>query len=271
MAHLHQTTRAGLLALAVTGALTAAAGCDSMNTPLYFRGPAILMTDGDVNTRASGGLTLRFRNPNDAERQNLDDLTASFGFDVPWISRDKVHVQLTYTIRNLSDQDGLFNLMVDGANEFTKYDSQIVSDAIAEDEPIFLPLVQSGIQTIGPGQVFQGILREDDFAEGELDLDALGRWLDPDPASPTFTGVLINRSDVNPVGLRPVSQGGVRPDNIAMLPALIEINVNLQADQVMSCEYAIRVRDDDDRLLHRDTDTLFETAPTLFQPPAAMN
>ena len=262
MAQLDQTTRAISLVFAVTAAL--AMGCDSMNTPLYFKGPAILMTDGDPAVRASGGLTLRFRNPTETEQLALDQRTATlnYGQPVPWISRENVHIQLTYTIRNLGDT-GTFNLMVDGANEFAKYDSQIVSDAIAEDEPIFLPLVQSGVIGLGPGEVYEGILREDDFAEGELDLEALGRFLDPDPNSPTFSGVLINRSDVNPVGMN------LEPANV-VVPALIEINFNLQADQTMSCEYAIRVRDDDDRLFHRSSDTVFETAPTLFQPPAAM-
>ena len=53
-------------------------------------------------------------------------------------------------------------------------------------------------QTAGAGASFSGIVREDDFAEGELDMDALGRWNDADTASPTFAGVLINRSEVNP-------------------------------------------------------------------------
>ena len=34
----------------------------------------------------------------------------------------------------------------------------------------------------------------------------------------------------------------------------------------MTCEYVLRVRDDDDRLLHDDGDTLFEPTPTLFAP-----
>jgi hypothetical protein len=34
--------------------------------------------------------------------------------------------------------------------------------------------------TLDAGASFSGIVREDDFAEGELDLDALGRWNDAD-------------------------------------------------------------------------------------------
>ena len=39
-------------------------------------------------------------------------------------------------------------------------------------------------------------------------------------------------------------------------------------DVAMTCEYVVRVRDDDDRLLHNDADTLYQTSPTLFQPAA---
>ncbi len=38
----------------------------------------------------------------------------------------------------------------------------------------------------------------------------------------------------------------------------------------MVVEYFLRVRDDDDRLLHNDADRLYEPSPALFQPPAMM-
>jgi hypothetical protein len=53
-----------------------------------------------------------------------------------------------------------------------------------------------------------------------------------------------------------------------VLPALIEIDVNFSADAMMTCNYAVRVRDDDDQLLHDSGDTLFSPTPALFQPPA---
>ena len=114
------------------------------------------------------------------------------------------------------------------------------------------------------GASYSGIVREDDFAEGELDLDALGRWNDADPASPTFAGVLINRSEVNPVGMNLV------PPNL-VVPAMVEIDVRLQRrTSTCACEYYVRVRDDDDRLWHNDADDVYEPSPALFQPPAMM-
>ena len=124
---------------------------------------------------------------------------------------------------NLSDESGDFTLWIDGANEYTKYDVQATSDALGGDDPIFFPLVTTVQRVLPAGATFSGIVREDDFAEGELDLDALGRWNDADTASPTFAGVLINRSDVNPIGLNLV------PPNL-VVPALFEIVVHLKTN-----------------------------------------
>ena len=43
--------------------------------------------------------------------------------------------------------------------------------------------------------------------------------------------------------------------------------MRLKADAPMRVEYFVRVRDDDDRLLHLDGDPLYQPAPALFQPP----
>ena len=52
----------------------------------------------------------------------------------------------------------------------------------------------------------------------------------------------------------------------ARRPAMYEVDVRLKTDAHMQIEYFVRVRDDDDRLLHNDADRLYEPAPTLFQP-----
>jgi len=253
-------------ALALVAGL-AMLGCQELNTPLYFKGADIVATgeDGAPPTTTTG-LSLRFRNPTDKERQALQMQADALGYgmDVPWVSRDKVHIELLYKVTNndMMGRDGTFNVLVDGATEYTKYDFQVVSDAIAmgdPDEAVFFPLMQTMPRMLPAGQTFSGVLREDDFDEGSLDIDALGRWLDTDAASPTFAGVLINDSDVNPVGLNLV------PPNV-VLPALVEINVILQTAVGMKCEYVVRVRDEDDRLLHNDSDSLYQTSPTLFQP-----
>lgn len=241
-------------------ALVGVIGSGCINTPLYFDGPQpILAAAGSDDPLPTNGVTLQFRNPTADEQRDLDAQSAAHGFQVPWIRRDHVHIELSYLVTNTSGQDGTFNLMVDGASEFAKYDVTTTAAALQQgnnDAPTYLPLMSSSVQTLKAGQRMNGLIREDDFAEAELDLDALGRW----PGTGTFAGVLINRSDVNPVGLDMVPATEI-------VPALVEVDVHLQASVAMTCDYVVRVRDDNDQLLHRSGETLFQPSPVLFQPP----
>ena len=250
-------------ALALLAPLALGAGCQAMNTPLYFNGD-VVEAMGNEELPPSTTLALQFRNPTDKERQDLDKQTqaVNYGQDVPWVARNKIHLQLSYKVTNVSGDRGKFNLLVDGASEFVLYDSKTVAMATAEEPGelgTFFPLMTSDPHFLDPGQSWSGLIREDDFAEAELDLDALGRW----NTDGTFAGVLINRSDVNPVGM------GLVPGNL-VVPAMFQVTVNLQTDVAMKCEYVVRVRDDDDRLLHESGDTPFNPAPTTFAPPATM-
>ena len=117
-----------------------------------------------------------------------------------------------------------------------------------------LALMAPPPRTLGAGQTYQGTLREDDFIESELDLDAMGRWMAP------FAAVLINRSDVNPIGLEMV------PPNV-VIPAMQEIDVTLIAEQHMTCTFMVRVRSDDDQLLDESGDAnLFVPTPVVYVP-----
>ena len=282
-----------MLALAGTAAL----GC-SVNAPLYFEGETFEAA-GNEEMFPTTGLTLRFRQPTDLERMRLQEQADALGYgmDVPWVSRDKVHIEISYKVTNLSDGMGSFALIVDGANEYTQYDTQLVAEGLGGDDPVILPLITTVARTLEAGAAFSGVVREDDFAEGELDLDALGRWNDADPNSttgPTFAGVLINRSEVPPhigMGMVPdyelVCPAGIDPayceanpslkTELALkypgrlvVPAMIVINVRLRATAAMRCEYYVRVRDDEDRLWHNDADDVFQPSPALFHPPALM-
>jgi hypothetical protein len=262
-------TQGWVRALALLSPL-AAIGCQGINTPIYFNGPSdpLLAADGTEDLPPMNGLTLRFRNPTDKERDALAKEREARGYDmdIPWIAADRVHVEVSYIVKNLSDHPGVATVMVNGASEYVKYDMNIVSAALQEgnnDAPTLLPLMTSDPQTIPAGGSFSGLIREDDFTEAQRDLDALGRW----PADDTFAGVLINRTDVNPVGTENM------PGNL-VVPAFAEIDVSLLVgtpETPMTVEYMVRVRDDDDRLLHLDGDSLYTISPTLFEPAIMMN
>jgi len=250
--------------LAAAGVLAAlAGGCQALNEPIYIAAPAALDVMGTDMTgapnRVKGAVVLRFRKPNATEQAQLDSDTQRLGFAVPWLKRDRIHLELLYTVSNMDTVDGTFTIDVDGASELIKYDQNTIAAAFmaANLKTAPLALMAPPPRTLGAGQTYQGTLREDDFIEGELDLDAMGRWMAP------FAAVLINRSDVNPVGLEMV------PPN-AVIPAMQEIDVTLIAEQHMTCQFMVRVRSDDDQLLDESGDgNLFVPTPTLYVPTIA--
>ena len=262
MRRLAQLTAAALATSFFCGAAPARAQVTSEPSAVVFPDPAKFAT-GLYTEGEFGGLWFNGPAGNDIGVGFAVGARVGYDQDVPWISRDKVHIEVSYKVTNLSDEKGDFTLWIDGANEYTKYDTQAASAALGGDDPIFFPLVTTTQRLLDAGATFSGIVREDDFAEGELDLDALGRWNDADPGSPTFAGVLINRSEVNPVGLNLV------PANL-VVPAMFEIDVRLKTNVPMRVEYYVRVRDDDDRLWHNDADDVYEPAPALYNPPALM-
>jgi hypothetical protein len=239
--------------------VSAGLGCQAMNTPIYFNGTSVLTTMGGNGMERVGPdiLALRFRNPSASEQKDLDARRAAAApVKVPWIARDNVHLELAVTVTNLDTQMGVFNVMVDGANEFIKYDENVVAMALQQgnnDAPTYIPLMEQHLQMLGPGQTFQGLFREDDFIEAENDLNDIDQFMAP------FAAVLINRSDVNPIGLEMV------PPNV-VVPAMIEMDVTFTADVKMQCQYQLRVRDDQDQLLHQTGDTKFNPTPVVFQP-----
>ena len=99
-----------------------------------------------------------------------------------------------------------------------------------------LALIRPTPMLLEPGEVHSGSVREDDFEEGALDLDAIGRFM----ATPA--AVLVNRSEANPVGLEMLP-----PDHIR--PAFFRVQVTFSASTHMRLDFLLRVRDDARQLL----------------------
>ena len=127
--------------------------------------------------------------------------------DVPWIQRDHVHIELVYKVTyapppsdagpqpddvpSVQHRDRRCQRVHEVRREHRR-----AGAATGEQRPAqYIPLIPVTPQTIALGQTIRGTVREDDFAEAELDLYAIGRGWRPSPPC------LINNSQVNPIGL----------------------------------------------------------------------
>ena len=247
------------VAAVLGGALLAACGT---NSPTYFPGTGALEFDPGTATDDMPDVTqtlgLRFRNLTDAEEQARQQQSADLGYEVPRLREDRIHLEVRYTVTNLGDREGQFTLRLDGASEYARYDETVVAAAFtaAGEDPVFLGLIEPIPQIVGPGQSYQGVVREDDFHEASLDLDAMGRWMAP------FASVLFNRSDVSPAGLDMVPPELIRP-------ALWEVTLRFSASERMRCEFLLRVRDDKSQLWE-DGEGEFMPDPAAIMPTVTM-
>ena len=161
----------------------------------------------DADGRGSGGAGRRGRR--------------SWGSMLPWLRADRVSLSLLYTITNLGDAPGdgpaggrrgqrVRRLRRRGAAGGGHDDAEPAGrrGGAAGADP-----ADAGARW-RPGEVHRGIVREDDFDEAALDLDAIARF-GAVPAS-----VLINLSSANPIGLEMVPPQHVRP-------SLFQVNVRL--------------------------------------------
>jgi hypothetical protein len=250
--------------LSVLGLVLVGTGACNANDPMYFSADT-MQVDG-TGTEAKETLQLKFRMPTAAEESQRQALTNQLGYEVPWLREDRVHLELRYTVTNNGDKEGKFSVRMDGANEFTRYDEDAVATAFAaaNQDTVAFGLIQPTPQVIGPGQVYQGTLREDDFHEASLDLDAMGRFMI------SFGQLLINRSEVLPVPRMSSTTMvdctlGCLPEMYSVRPALWEVTPRFTADQPMTFEFILRVRDDDQRLWEDGEPELMPN-PTTYMP-----
>ena len=243
--------------------LVLAAACQA-NNPTYFGPPGALEVgqEGSMATGATGAVTIQFRLPSNSEQQALTDETRKSGRQVPWLRADREALELIYTVTNLSKERGVAQIEIDGASELVSYDAAAMRAAAAMLPPMqadmvtVLPLMAPTPLTVEPGESVTATVGEDDFAEAALDLDAIGRWM----AVPAQ--VLINRSEMNPIGLERV------PAKL-VVPALYRVNVSFSATRHMRLEFLLRVRDED-RQLNGGQGGVFAPQPRAYTPPALM-
>jgi hypothetical protein len=241
------------------GVLALAAGCTA-NNPTYFPAMGPLEAGGmGMAGEATTVVTLPFRTPDASEMAALDQASTARGYRVPWLRRDQVALSISYTIANLDSTAGNAQLLINGASELASYDRAAIAMSVAmaavnNEAPDVLSLIEVTPVTLQPGQSLSGLVREDDFAEAELDLDAIGRWMGA-PAA-----LLINASEVNPVGLEQV------PADV-VVPAMFRVAVTFTATAHMRLDFLVRVRDKDGQLTSAGAADVFAPTPMAYVPP----
>lgn len=234
--------------------------------PHYFPHNGALATSARGGT-ITGTITAAFRGPDQDEAAALTRESQMRGVPVPWLSVTNVPVSLDYALTNTSDKVATVLLEIDGASEFAEYDSAALRAAQRmaammagqnqEDEVTVLPLIQWRPIELAPGQTVTGVVREDDFLEAARDLDAMGRFSAP-PLS-----VLLNRSEVNPIGYERV------PAQV-VTPTLMRALVHMTANTAVRAEFVLRVRDAKNQVRRDQTGQPFSAQPrrVAIMPPA---
>jgi hypothetical protein len=248
----------------VLAAACALAAC-SANEPSYYPAPSAAELGGGngngMSAMSAVAVDLPFRPPTNDERLRLAEESNKRGFTVPWLETGSVAVSVLYTVTNLGDTVADARIEVDGASEFASYDVIALRAAAEEaavnneDEVEILPLITVPL-LIEPGAKVSGVIREDDFAEAALDLDALARF----GAVPA--AVLVNNSQKNRAGLDMLPANHLRPQ-------LLRVRLGLAGGGQLRLEFVVRVRDEARQLL-LDGGEPFNPGPPAYTPPAPM-
>ena len=255
------STRARLGWFAAAVALVAAAaGCT--DDPVYVQGPMPVEVAAEGGT-ATSSLLLPIRLETMTEMEARTTWMTELGAMVPFVTRDDLELSVEWTVKNLSDADGVARIQMNGANEWFSYNpAAFVVDLEDEDAPP--PLTGDVPMEIAAGSERSGVFREDQLAEASLDLELITRG-----GFTPFAALLDVHEDMDEM----TDAAGIAIPSEAFA-GLVRIDMTLIADRHMVLEYSVRARDHrDDPLLHEDlldapAEELQPLAPAEYVPPA---
>jgi hypothetical protein len=246
------------LTSALLAALMSSIGCT--DDPVYVPSPSAIEVTADAGT-ASGSLLLPIRLEEADEAERRAALAAQLGVMVPFVTRDDLELSVEWTVKNLSDVDGVARVQMNGANEWFGYNP--AAFVVDEEEDAPPPLTGNVPLEIAAGQTRGGVFREDQLAEAALDLELITRG-----GFTPFAALLDVQEEMDEI-----DAAGV-PVPSAAFAALVRVDMTLIADQHMVLEYAVRARDHrEPPLLHEELlaappEELQPLAPSEFVPAA---
>ncbi len=243
-------------------AVATAAGCTSdpryvdPNDPLEVNAPGT--TD---STEVTTTIDLPIRLEKADERMERDALAAELGVEVPYVKAKDLHIEVEWSLENLSDQPGEATILLNGATEYAQYvPSAFVIDPEEDPEP---PPLMGGIpMLLQPGEVKTGVFREDQIYEASVNLELMYRAM-----YNAFAAVLeVNKGLTEIIDVN----NQVVPKDV--FASMVRFDFVLRGTTDIVMNYDIRVRDERG-IMHKkllnpdDPGELTTFSPVQIQPP----
>ena len=207
---------------------------------------------------ATATMTLPIRLPVQKDMDEAAALQMQYpNIQIPYVRVGDLAVDVEWTVKNLSDQDGVAFVDLNGANEFFAYVPNAFVDPTDPEATPPPPLMGHIPIHVAKNGMVSGVFREDQVREASVDLDAITRGnanpfkmiLEPgDADQPQFQPTTLIDPTMPDLGSTPTGD----PIPAAAYAQLVRFDVVFTADQHMVMEYSVRVRDLGDRgLLHK--------------------
>jgi hypothetical protein len=244
--------------LAITIGLSVQTLCACAEDPEYVDPKQNLEVGIDptmMGMPAQATVTLPIRLPIQKDLDLAAALQAKYpNIMIPYVRVDDLSVEVEWSVKNLSDKDGLAFVDLNGANEFFAY-VPLAFVVDPEEDPTPPPLAGHVPIHVAAGATITGVVREDELREASIDLDMITRG-----HTNPFAALLQQSGDITEfqptelidptmpdLGTRPVGD----PIPKAAWAQIVRVDMAFTADQHMVMEYDVRVRDHRG-LLHKD-------------------
>ena len=269
--------------LVVVLALSSLASAACADDPRYLDPAQNLEVGVDptmAGAPATATLTLPIRLPNQRDMDEAAALQTKYpNIQIPYVRVGDMAVDVEWTVKNLSDTDGVAFIDLDGANELFAYvPGNFVDPTDREAEPP-PPLVGHVPIHVAKNAMTSGVFREDQIREASVDLDLITRGntnpfkaiLQPgDADQPQFQPTMLIDPTMPDLGSTPVGD----PIPAEAYAQLVRFDLSFTADQHMVMEYAVRVRDYrgllHEKLLDAPAGELQTFSPATYTPPAPL-
>lgn len=241
-------------------AVVLVAGC--ANDPVYLTPPTNMEAGMDDGTGklvvAKTSLMLPIKPENSIDKAGDAALARKLGVMVPYVRVGDLDIEVEYTIKNLDSTPGQARVDLNGANEWFVYDPSMINLAPPgnDEAPPTPPLAGNIPIDVPANATVEGVFREDQLLEAEIDIDQVTRG-NINPFAATLT---VNKNDksfqpltpsmvTNPMcQMDPPPAGCVQQPMGPAVPreafaGIVRIDLVFHPDHHMVLDYTVRVRD----------------------------